>query len=141
MEASFSDPDTTVVITMPVEGPDIRPEREVSLWEKASLAAQCQRWWSDNSVSVTVTFREDEAGDIPSVLRAFDGQLKSISFLPMAEGTYKQAPYQRVSREEWDALRARIRPVDWDALYRSEEMPEAEGELYCSNDRCEIPQT
>lgn len=139
VEPSVSDPDTTVVITMPAEGPDIRPEREVSIWEKASLAALAQRWWSDNAVSCTITFREDEAGEIPAVLRAFDGQLKSISFLPMAEGTYEQAPYQRVSRETWDALRSKIKPLDWGSLYGNPDMAEPEGELFCSNDVCEVP--
>ena len=139
VEPSVSDPDTTVVIYFPVTGPDVRPEREVSIWEKASLAASCQRWWSDNAVSVTVTFREDELSEIPAVLRAFDGQLKSISFLPMREGVYKQAPYISVSREEWEAMRARVHPVDWNKIYESEELAEASGELYCTNDVCEIP--
>jgi hypothetical protein len=139
VEPSVSDPDTTVVITMPVEGPDIRPEREVSIWEKTSLAVACQRWWSDNAVSVTVTFSQEEARDIPAVLRAFDGQLKSISFLPMAENTYAQAPYQRVYRGVWEEIRAGITPVDWDALYGSPDLPEAAGEMFCSNDTCEVP--
>jgi ribonucleotide reductase alpha subunit len=139
VEPSVMDPETTVVITLPVEGPDIRPEREVSLWEKTALAAQCQRWWSDNAVSCTITFSAEEAKDIPAVLRAFDGQLKSVSFLPMAEGTYPQAPYQRVSKERWDELRARVKPVDWDALYGNPSLPDAQGELYCSSDTCEVP--
>jgi ribonucleotide reductase alpha subunit len=138
VEPSVMDPDEIAVVTVPVEGPDIRPEREVSIWEKTSLAAQCQRFWSDNAVSVTVTFREDEATEIPAVLRAFDGQLKSISMLPMAEGTYAQAPYQRVSRETWDELRANIRPLDWASLYAGA-APDPKGELYCSTDTCELP--
>jgi ribonucleoside-triphosphate reductase len=139
VEASVADPDTTVVITMPVEGPDIRAEREVSVWEKASLAAQCQRYWSDNAVSVTLTFREDEGSEVGAVLRAFDGQLKSVSFLPAAEGVYAQAPYQRVSKEDWDNLRSQISPVDWDGLYNDDKLPDAEGELYCTTDVCEVP--
>jgi hypothetical protein len=138
VEPDFSDPDTTVVISLPVEGPDIRPEREVSIWEKVHLAAACQRDWSDNAVSVTVTFRPDEKDQIPAVLRAFDGQLKSISFLPDSEGVYRQAPYQRVERREWEAMRAGIRPIDWDALYADGSLPEAEGELYCSTDACDL---
>ena len=139
VEPSVADPDTTVVISMPVEAPDVRAERDVSVWEKTSLAAQAQRYWSDNAVSVTVTFSEDEAKEIPAVLRAFDGQLKTVSFLPMAEGTYAQAPYQRVSREIWEDMRSRIRPIDWDSLYDSDKLPEAEGEMYCTTDVCEVP--
>lgn len=137
VEPSVSDPETTVVISMPVEGPDVRAEREVSIWEKASLAAQCQRYWSDNAVSVTLTFKEEERSEVQAVLRAFDGQLKSVSFLPSMEGVYQQAPYQRVSKEDWEAMRARIKPVDWDALYA--DTPDAEGEAYCTTDTCEVP--
>ncbi len=139
VESSVADPDTTVVITLPVEGPDIRSERDVSIWEKISLAATCQRVWSDNSVSVTVTFSENEKDQIAAVLRAYDGQLKSVSFLPMAEGTYAQAPYQRVSREKWDELRASVQPINWDGLYDGGMNFEPEGESYCSTDVCEIP--
>lgn len=139
VEPSVVDPDTTVVISFPVEGPEVRAEREVSVWEKASLAATCQRWWSDNAVSVTLTFNEDEADQVPAVLRAFDGQLKSVSFLPSQEGVYAQAPYQRVTKEHWDRLRENVKPIDWDSLYGSTGLPEAEGESYCSNDVCEVP--
>lgn len=139
VEPSVSDPASTVVITLPVEGPEMRSEREVSIWEKTHLAAQAQQWWSDNAVSCTVTFSPEEAKEIPAVLRAFDGRLKSISFLPMAEGTYQQAPYQRVTRETWEQLRSQVRPIDWDALYANEALPEPEGELFCSTDVCEIP--
>jgi ribonucleoside-triphosphate reductase (thioredoxin) len=138
VEPSVSDPDSTVVISMPAEGPDVRSEAEVSIWEKANLAALAQRHWSDNAVSCTITFSGDEAKEIPAVLRALDGQLKSVSFLPMAENTYDQAPYQRVSRETWLAMRAKITPIDWDQLYGSPDLPEAEGESYCSTDVCEV---
>jgi len=138
VEPSVSNPDTTVVISCPVTGPDMRSERDVSIWEKALLAAHCQRWWSDNSVSVTVTFDPKREGDqIPAVIRAVEGQVKSLSFLPMAEGVYAQAPYQRVSRKEWESMESGIKAVNWDVLYG--ELPDAEGEKYCNNDVCEIP--
>lgn len=139
VEPSVSDPDSMVVITLPVEGPDMRSEDEVSIWEKINLAVLAQRHWSDNSVSSTVTFSRDEAREIPAVLRACDGALKSVSFLPLAEHGYQQAPYQRVSREFWEQLRAGIQPIDWDQLYGNPDLPEAEGELYCTTDACEIP--
>lgn len=138
VEPSYSDPDSTVVITFAAEGPDMRAESEVSIWEKTALAAFAQRYWADNSVSCTVTFSENEAGEIPAVLRAFDGQLKSISLLPMTEGVYRQAPYRKVSRDEWEALRAKIRPVNWEALYQGNSLPEPSGGLYCDSDSCEV---
>lgn len=139
IEPSLMNPDTTVVITLPVIGPEMRSERDVSIWEKTHLAQLCQRYWSDNSVSVTITFNESEASDIPAVLSAFDGTLKSLSFLPMGDDVYEQAPYQRVSREVWEALRANVKPIDWERLYSPDAgMSEASGELYCGTDVCEI---
>jgi adenosylcobalamin-dependent ribonucleoside-triphosphate reductase len=139
VEPSQMNPDTTVVISLPVEGPEMRSERDVSIWEKTHLAQLCQRYWSDNSVSVTVTFSKDEESQIPALLSTFDGQLKSLSLMPIADGVYAQAPYQRVSREVWESMRANVKPIDWNALYSpSAGMPAAEGELYCSTDVCEI---
>lgn len=139
VEPSVSNPDTTMVISLPTEGPKMRSESEVSVWEKASLAAQCQRYWSDNSVSVTLTFdAEKEADQIAPVLGAFDGQLKSVSFLPMTEGVYEQAPYQAVTYDQWQEMSTGLLKLNWDRLYDGQGGQEAEGELYCSTDSCEI---
>lgn len=140
VEPNVQNPQFGLVITCPTVGPDIRGERDVSIWEKAALAAQCQRWWSDNSVSVTVTFDpETESKEIPAILRAFDGQLKALTFLPSVEGVYLQAPYQRVKEEQWEEMFSSVQPLDWDALYAGE-AADPQGERYCSNDVCEVPQ-
>ena len=139
VEPSVSNPETTMIIYLPTMGPQMRAERDVSVWEKASLAAHCQRWWSDNSVSVTLTFNPaTEASQVGPVLSAFDGQLKSASFLPTTEGVYAQAPYQRVSHEAWDDARSGVTKLDWESLYDSGKVADAEGELYCSTDSCEV---
>ena len=137
VEPSVANPDSTVVIYCPVVGPEMRPEREVSVWEKVSLAAHCQRWWSDNSVSVTASFDpKTEWEQIAPILSAFTGQLKSLSFLPSNKGVYAQAPYIRVDYNLWLAMYNDIMPIDWEALYNQSVDPT--GERYCSNDVCEV---
>jgi adenosylcobalamin-dependent ribonucleoside-triphosphate reductase len=137
VEPNKMNPTMGVVIYLPVVGPDIRSDSEVSIWEKVSLAEHCQRYWSDNSVSVTASFDpKREGGEIDAILRAFDGRLKSLSFLPSEEGVYAQAPYQKVTQEEWQIMHNSIMPIDWAALYG--EAIEPEGERFCSNDVCEV---
>jgi ribonucleoside-triphosphate reductase len=137
IEPNRVNPDNGVVIYLPVVGPEVRSEREVSVWEKVALAAHCQQYWSDNSVSVTATFNPlTETDHIGPILRAYDGKLKSLSFLPDTPGVYDQAPYQRVSQKEWQKMYDAIMPLDWQALY--EMAIEPEGEKYCSNDVCEV---
>ena len=139
VEPNVMNPQFGLVVTTPTMGVDIRSERDVTVWEKVSLASQCQTYWSDNSVSITASFHPAEANQISAVIRAFDGKVKSLSFLQLQEtgGAYAQMPYERVSHEEWQALFDSVRPLDWDALYGSDSL-DAEGERYCTTDVCEL---
>jgi ribonucleoside-triphosphate reductase (thioredoxin) len=141
VEPEANDPKGTMVIEFPVrlEG-NVRTEEQVSVWEKVALVAGTQRWWADNQVSATATFRKDEVNDLAAVLRANEGSLKSISLLPIFDAdtsAYTQVPYENISDEEYERAASRIRPVDTAVLYGHGE--EALGERYCSNDRCEVP--
>lgn len=137
VEPDVMDPEHTVVVEFPTQGPKVRPNREVSVWEKVSLASVLQKHWADNQVSATFTFRDDERDQISPLLRSFDGQLKSMSFLPQPEGgAYKQMPYEAISAEEFEAQAAGVRRMDLRKIYR--EGAEPEGEKYCSNDTCTI---
>lgn len=137
VEPDIMDPEHTVVATFPTMPPQGRSTRDVSVWEKAELAALAQAWWSDNQVSATISFREDERSQIGPVLRAFDGRLKSVSFLPISDkGAYAQMPYEAITDEQYDEAIKNVTRFELAKFYRSGE--EARGERYCSNDQCEI---
>ncbi len=140
VEASVADPEADVVVTFPTTGPKVRSEREVSVWEKVNLAGLLQRYWADNMVSATFTFAPHEEQEVGAILRAMDGQLKSMSFLPMGEelsaGAYEQMPYEKVSDDEFSQLLGKVTEMDMNALYASGR--EADGERFCSNDVCEV---
>ncbi len=141
VEPNSDNPDVGVVVTCPALGPDIRGDREVPLWQKVALGAQCQRDWADNAVSLTASFVPSEADQIGEILKANDFRLKSISFLPLGEDDndtpYPQMPYQKVPDADWQALADAIGPLDWDMLYAQPIAPE--GEAYCTTDVCELP--
>lgn len=138
-EPDVMDPTHSVVVELPTVGPEVRTEREVSMWEKSALAVLAQRYWADNQVSVTVTFTESEKSQIGALLRSIDGQLKSVSMLPILEvgGAYAQMPYERIDLDTWSASVKKIKSINWDNLYAGNAL-DAEGEKYCSNDTCEI---
>ena len=130
-----------VVVTFPTTGPKVRSEREVSVWEKVNLAAMMQRFWADNMVSATFTFAPSEKKEIGPILKAMDGQMKSMSFLPMGDeadtAIYQQMPYEKVPDDEFDELESKVTRVDMAALYASGR--EADGEKFCNTDKCEMP--
>jgi ribonucleoside-triphosphate reductase len=108
--------------------------KKVSIWEQVALVVFLQKYWSDNQVSCTVTFKPHEKDQINTVLDYFKYDLKSISFLPKLEvGIYAQMPYESISKSEFDAMVQSIkRPV----LHLIEE--DAVGEKFCNNDTCII---
>jgi ribonucleoside-diphosphate reductase alpha chain len=47
------------------------------------------------------------------VYKHFD-EVGGISFLPHSDHTYKQAPFQEITKENYDALVADMKPINWD---------------------------
>lgn len=141
VETSAYTPDTSVFIQFPIHTDAHRDERQVSLYEKANLAVVAQRYWSDNSVSVTLSFdAKEEADAVERVLTMHAGQLKTVSFLPMGNDTYAQMPYQRVEPSVIEEAKMRLFKVDFSPIYDGDTQAlEALGEAYCSTDACLIP--
>jgi ribonucleoside-triphosphate reductase len=140
VEPNVQNPVLGVVVTCPTKGPDIPSEREVSVSLKLLLAAQCQEWWADNAVSLTASFMaEAEGSQIAPLLQAFDGKLKSISFLGMSDDAtpYAQMPYEQVSDERFEAAWNLVGNLDWERLYDGEAL-DATGEKFCSTEACEV---
>lgn len=141
VEDSVTDPDSTVVVYFPIESTAQRSEREVTVFEKANLAVLAQRYWSDNSVSVTLSFDKDaEATHVGTVLHMHDGQLKTVSFLPMGNETYAQMPYTTIDEPTYQQASLTLLPVDLSSVYAGQAL-DAAGEAYCTTDKCEIPTT
>ena len=138
VEPEVHSPDTTSVVYFPIEAQAVRSEKEVSIYEKMALAATAQRYWSDNSVSVTVSFDpKTEAEAIGTALHMYDGQLKTVSFLAMDDGAYPQMPYTRSNPEEYEEGRMTLFPIDLSGVYAGMAF-DAVGEAYCTTDACEV---
>ena len=138
VEPAAESPETTSVVFFPVETNAKRAEKDVTIYEKVALAAAAQRYWSDNSVSVTVTFDADkEAENIEPVLHMYDGQLKTISFLPMGNHVYPQMPYTQITAQEYEDFTMKLFPIDFSGVYAGM-AADAIGEAYCTTDACEV---
>ncbi len=129
----------TKVVYFPVKSEHDRSEKDVSLFEKIGLAATTQKYWSDNGVSVTLSFdAETEKQHVASALHMYEGQLKAVSFLPMSNSTYPQQPYTQITKEQYEGYIGKIKTIDFNAIYDGVEGLEAIGESYCTTDACEL---
>ena len=124
----------TMCVEFPVHEPYFKKsKKDISIWEQLEIAAQYQYYWADNSVSITVTFKPDEAEDIKSALEMYESRLKAVSFLRYEETGYEQAPYEPITKEQFDEMTAKITPVQ-----RFDTNEGGAGSKFCTNDYCEI---
>jgi ribonucleoside-triphosphate reductase (thioredoxin) len=139
VEPANESPDTTSVVYFPIKSEARRSEQDVSIYEKMALAATAQRYWSDNSVSVTISFDpETEAKAIGTALHMYDGQLKTVSFLPMMKDVYPQMPYTQIDQETYENEGTmKLFPIDLAGVYAGM-ASDAIGEAYCTTDACEV---
>ena len=119
---------------------------DVSMWEQLELAAQIQHYWADNQVSCTVTFpikqksvdgnevpdHEGTAEELAVALSLYESRLKGISFLPLMDHSYAQAPYEEITEEQYTEMSKGIKEVD---LGKTEHEVT---EMFCDGGACEV---
>jgi len=124
----------TMCVEFPVhEEHFIKGKREVTMWEQLEIAAQYQHYWADNSVSVTVTFKGEEAGDLKTALEMYETRLKAVSFLRYQETGYVQAPYEPITREQYEEMSSKITPIQ-----RFNTNEGGAGTKFCDGEYCEF---
>lgn len=138
VEVDVMDPESSVVIYFPIKSTAKRSARHVSIFEKAALAVEAQRLWSDNGVSVTITFDpEKEAQHVSTILNMYAGQLKAVSFMPSGDEVYPQQPYTEITQTEYDEHSMELFPVLLDDIYAGNAL-DLEDEKYCTTDVCDV---
>lgn len=131
----------TVVAEFPVKEDNFdRSKTQVTMWEQLENAAQMQSYWADNQVSITVTFdKEKEGPSIKSALELYETRLKSVSFLPLEDHGFAQAPYEEITEERYNEMAQKIQPERVPGLLKNitGEVHD-KTEKFCTSDTCEI---
>ena len=139
IESSVTDPMNTVVAYFPIlNSDDTETEADVTIWEQFTNAVMLQKYWADNQVSITISFKEHEKKDIAKCLSTFDSELKGVSLLPLMDHGYKQAPYQHADKAEVEAYKASLGKLDVSMLHHLDEGEDASSNKFCDGDSCMI---
>lgn len=124
----------TYSISFPIHAPlFVKSKSEVSMWEQMELAANLQYYWADNSVSVTVTFKPEEANQIKDALEFYETRLKAVSFLQYDDNGYEQAPWEAITKEVFETMSKDLKPI---LNFNTNE--QGAGTKFCDGDSCEI---
>lgn len=132
IEEATDNPETTVVVEIPVYAGNCKTINQVTMWEQLLLTAFLQEYWADNQVSCTITFKEWEKNQIKPALEFFQYKLKAVSFLPKTSSiSYPQMPYEEITKEQYEELVKQIKP------FNSKNITEdSKPELFCDNESC-----
>lgn len=108
----------TSVVSFFCKTPDGTPVADDNwgIEKQLNVLLNAQRYWSDNSVSVTIYY--DKEKDIPFIkdwLKDNLKNLKSISFLSSQHG-FAQAPYEAITEDIYLEMSSKIKDIDFDKI-------------------------
>jgi ribonucleoside-diphosphate reductase alpha chain len=135
-------PDHVNIFSFPIKSPEnavFRKDRTAI--EQLELWLLYQRHWTEHKPSITVTVKEEEWLQVGSWVYDHLDEMSGVSFLPYSDHVYRQAPYQDCTKEEYEALVAKMpKGVDWSKLSDFEKTDTTTGvqQLACASGNCEI---
>lgn len=141
-EPDVMKPEATTVFYFPIKAP-----KNAILTKDLTAIDHLEMWktyrthWTEHNPSVTINVEEDEWMRVGAwVFDNFDS-IGGVSFLPAVEHSYKQAPYQEVSKEEYESWLSKMPDsIRWDmlSLYETTDGTTGSQELSCVAGACEI---
>lgn len=129
----------TEVVEFLIRQKDLPTQADVTLHDQLNLAALLQKHWSNNAVSLTAVFKDEEAKHIQRALEMYQNQLKCISFLKYTDNGYEQLPEESITEKQYDTIKKEIkqRKAGYDTKIAIN-FPDAAAEQYCTKDSCDV---
>ena len=135
-------PDQTTVFSFPVKAPEGSVvTADMSAIDQLNMWLTYQRHWCEHKPSVTVNVKSDEWMSVGAFVYEHFDEMSGVSFLPFHEHTYQQAPYQDVTKAEYERLLSLMpERIDWAALaeFEKEDGTKSSQTFACTGDVCEI---
>ena len=141
-EADVMKPDETTVFYFPQKAPkNATVTKDLTAIDHLEMWKIYRTYWTEHNPSVTINVHEDEWLRVGAwVFDNFDS-IGGVSFLPASEHTYKQAPYQEISKDEYEEwVKKSPLNIQWEmlSLYEKEDGTTGTQELSCVAGVCEI---
>ena len=131
-------PEQTTVFSFPQRAPDGLTREDVDPISHLELWLTYQRAWCEHKPSVTISVEEKDWPSVGAWTWNNFSEISGVSYLPYDGGTYRQAPYESCSEEEYNQLKAKIPTINWTAFKEVTDLTEGAQTLACVGGQCEI---
>lgn len=147
IEDEYFRPHDTAVISVPQKAPEGAITRHESALDLLERVKQVHIDWvkeghrtgqNTNNVSATITIKPDEWEPVGEWMWENKHNYNGLSVLPYSEHSYKQAPFEDCTKEEYEALLPSLKEVDLDKVIEIDDNTNLTGELACAGGACEI---
>jgi ribonucleoside-triphosphate reductase len=141
-EPDVMKPNDTMVFTFPIAAPEGATLRQdLTAVQHLDIWLTYQRHWAEHKPSITVSVKENEWMAVGAWVFEHIDEMSGVSFLPYSEHTYQQAPYQEITKEEYEVLLSET-PSDldwkWLEIYETFDATTSVQDLACVAGSCEI---
>lgn len=139
-EPSVSKPDTETIFSFVVKSPVgavMRDDRTAI--EQLEHWLMFQRHWCEHKPSITIYVKDAEWLEAGAwVYKHFD-EVCGVSFLPYGNGSYRQAPFQEITKQEYTEFLAKYPgTINWDQFIELDDQTEGSQEMACVAGLCSI---
>ena len=135
-------PEQTTVFSFPIKSPaNAVVTEDMSAIDQLEMWLMYQRHWCEHKPSVTINVRKDEWFEVGAFVYKHFDEMSGVSFLPYNEHTYQQAPYQDITKKEYETLLSLMpEKIDWSLLteYEKEDSTNSSQTFACTGDVCEV---
>ena len=131
-------PTQTTVFSFPIKAPDGLTRADVTPISHLALWLTYQRHWCEHKPSVTISVEEKDSPSVGAWTWENFDEISGVSYLPYDGGTYRQAPYEECTAEQYEELKAKMPKIDWALLKEETDNVEGAQMLACSQRVCEI---
>jgi ribonucleoside-triphosphate reductase len=147
VEAEHFRPDSQSVVGIPQSAPIGATIRTESALDLLTRTARYNRDWvgvghrygdNHNNVSVTVSIKEDEWDEVGDWMYENRESYNGISVLPYDGGSYIQAPFETITKEEYEELSRHLKSIDLSKVYEKEDNTDLTDQAACAGGGCEI---
>ena len=147
VEDEFFRPHDTAVISIPQKAPKgsiLRDESPFDLLERIKKVATewvkpgHRKGSNTHNVSATVSLKQEEWDQAGKWMWENRDHYNGLSVLPYDGGTYTQAPFEDISKVNYDMAMTHLKDVDLSKIIETEDETDLAGELACAGDNCEI---
>lgn len=138
-EPDVMKPHVGLVFSFPMKAPEVAVFRnDVTALDQLEHYLIWKEAYCEHNPSITVYVKEEEWLDVGAwVYKNFD-RIGGVSFLPHSDHTYKQAPYQQITQEEYEKLSSEFPAIDWDSFKEKGDNTTSTRELACVAGVCDL---